>query len=119
MTIDDWGIGEAEPPGPDVPYNAADRRHVRAAEKAKKFRDKDKDAVLKVLLAEPNGRAWLRWLLFEVCRIDTTTANAAFDPQAMMFREGAREVGLTVYREALRLSPQGYVLLLQEQVVPE
>lgn len=89
---------------------------VRAAKRRKETRDHADAEVLRVILSTTQGRDWYMRLLQEVCGLHNVTANAAFDPNALHYREGARAVGLHLHREALRLVKQPYMVALAEHL---
>lgn len=101
------------PEKPSQP-NAADRKSVRAQEKAVKARNDAIDAGLSTCLETAHGRYFLAWLLFELANVNSRIETPLFDTNAVHFFAGRRQVGLDIQDRALRLSRDRYMLLLSE-----
>ncbi len=86
----------------------------------KRTRAKDvqklRDEALCAVLATQHGRALMAWLLHELCGLYRPTANAAFDPQALHFREGSRAVGLVLHDRIMDVAPDQYLVLMSEHL---
>jgi hypothetical protein len=98
------------------PFNAGDRRQVRERAKTEKQKDQMRAAVLEALMRTPEGRELLGHILFKLCGIMVPTENAAYDTNAMHFREGQRAVGLTLQHLALQANKSLYIVLLGEHL---
>ena len=94
--------------------NAADATSIKVKRKRAEEKDRIYAEVMGALLSLPNGREWLAHVLFDLCGVFTTTENAAFDTNAMHFREGARQVGFYLQKMALRADAKLYMVLLTE-----
>lgn len=89
---------------------------VRKQKRDLSLKDAQDAAVLEALLSTEDGRRWFMWLLQEVCGLTATVANAAFDPHGLHFREGARNVGLTLHQQALRLAKAPYMVAVRDHL---
>ncbi|MBD5538397.1 MAG: hypothetical protein HDQ94_00120 [Desulfovibrio sp.] len=93
-----WGAGEGRGPGKGV----AERQEARLA------------AAVNGLMAEPAGRAFLRWLL-ALCRCfeaEMPGTNASPLAERLIFAEGARQVGMQVLRLLEAVDPAHFANLL-------
>lgn len=115
--IDDFD--ESATPGDGAPFNAGHRGAVRKRKQKVKMDDEKRNAFLAHVLANDHGRAWLAWLIHEVCGLYAGTENAAFDTNSVHFKEGARAVALILQNAALSASPDNYILLIKEHLKPE
>lgn len=104
---EDLGVGE------DV-GNIGTAAGVEARSKAQLTPDARRKRALSALLATEEGREFLGWFMFDVCGLMAPTANAAFDGNALFFREGARNAALTVQNEMLRLVKPQYMVFISE-----
>jgi len=93
-------------------YNAAERAHVRKAEKAQADAEVARKEIITGLMSTPPGRAWVLYLL-EAAHIFTTSFDR--DPTAMAFAEGERNQGLILLNEVLQHCPDSYILMLRER----
>lgn len=109
---DDEEGEEAAAPAVDLTDSTAQRRRRQKHDDA----EKERAAVLTAILATPAGRRWYAYLLHDVCGLYRPVANAAFDAQALHYREGARAVGQHLHEMALRHSRQPYIVLLAENL---
>lgn len=119
MTAVDASYDDPEGEGPldpEAPYNAADRRAVKAKARTQKEQERDCKDVMNALLSQANGRAFLAWLMLELGGLHAPTENAAYDTNACHFREGARGVALALHALALRTNRDRYMLLLTEHL---
>ena len=98
------------------PHNAAEPIAIRRKKQAADDTEKALREVMKALLSVPDGRVFLRWMLFDVCGVFRTSVNAAFDTNATIFREGAKEVGFLLHKLALRSDAKQYMVVLTENV---
>lgn len=92
-------------------YNAADRKQVRAAEKAAAQSAANRREMLGQIMSAPPGREWIHDTLV-FCHVFETT----FDDSAarMGFLEGQRSVGLRLLADIMRYCPDAYILMMQE-----
>jgi hypothetical protein len=93
-------------------YNAADRKNVRAAEKAAKREAQERHNLLVATMSSTSGRKWIHDLLFS-CHV--FRASFSNDPLEMAFREGERNVGLRILDDLMQACPDDYVLMMREE----
>lgn len=74
----------------------------------------DLEASLTVVVSQREGRVVLRWIAFELCRMNA--GNFDPDPHVGAFREGHRNVGLMVLNEIGRVDPGALQQLVSEDV---
>lgn len=101
-------------PGHDAEFNSADRGHIKARERAQRLAEKSRDEVLHILLAEPNGRAFLSWLIYEECDVFGRTTVLGATDHPLVWANAIRSIGLRLHDHSLRVNPQGYTMLLGE-----
>lgn len=102
---------EARPAGsPDLSDPVAQRER----KKRLKHLERERAEVLRALLSTPAGRRLFAWLVHDICGLYRPVANAAFDAQALHFREGSRAVGQVLHDQALRDARDQYMVLLSE-----
>jgi hypothetical protein len=94
------------------PFNAGNVVHVKNRQQKGKRDDITRDSVLKGLMDIPEGRNWLWWMLGQ-----TNVFHAVFSQNAMTMahKEGARNVGLMLLAEIMRVAPDQYVQMLKER----
>ncbi len=94
-----------------MPYNASDRKQVRAAEKAAERMDIAKIDFLKSMLGSPGGRLWFYDLL-ESCHLfsDPFTGN----PYQEAFLKGERNVGLRIFADITAHCPDQYISMMKD-----
>lgn len=102
---------------PEGIVNAANASDVRKRKKQLESREGDKARALVVFMKLPGGRAFLHDLL-ESTMAFSPIASADFNPSALLFREGARQVGLRVADAAWRASPELYKLMMDDHDKP-
>ncbi len=103
-----------EPEKPAV--DASDPEQIEERARRKRITDRDKANALKAMLNLPAGREWLADVLLGPGRLFTPVVNAAYDPHATAFHDGARSLALTIHKDALRLCPEQYMVLLREHM---
>lgn len=106
----------ADLPQQEGVYNAGRPEEIKRKAVSKKQKERQIADAWAALLRTPDGRAWMAWLLFDVCAVHRTVVNQAFDTSAMLYREGIAEVGRTVEREALKHNRDQYMVLLKEHM---
>jgi hypothetical protein len=109
--VDSAAVG---PRDVDAPYNAADREQVNAKKRSKKQAERDLDDVMQGILQHPNGRRWLGNLIFEICGLNAELMDEHYRPEAIVFKEGSRRVGILLQKHALRVNSKHYMLLIEE-----
>lgn len=88
-----------------------DETVVQSRNQKVKNKQKDADAALTAIMQHPQTRKWIYDLL-AVCNIYRTS----FDRSAlnMAFNEGARNVGLQITADIMRVVPDSYVQMIRE-----
>lgn len=97
---------------PDEPYNAAERSHVKAAQKAARFADRERGDVVKQTMSTASGRSYFCGLL-EACHVFRSSYSEA--PIRMAFSEGERNIGLQILNDIMQFAPDMYVLMMRER----
>ena len=115
--VDDFD--ENAVPEEGAPFDASHRGSIRKRRQQQKVVEQRRDAMLASILSAPHGRAWLAWLIHDVCGLYGATENAAYDTNGLHFKEGARAVGLLLHEEAMRAAPEHYILLMAENLKPK
>lgn len=91
--------------------NAADEEQIREGELRLRFGKREMEADLAHLLSQPQFRRYV-WRHLTQCgifRVSTSCDNYTF------FREGERNIGLRLQAEIMEVSPDAYLLMMQEQ----
>jgi hypothetical protein len=96
------------------PNNAGNPLAVRAKTKAAQQIDRTIDEVLRVLLTTKEGRLFVAYIVLDLGKLTETAENAAYDSNALHFREGARAMAAVLHNKALRISPTQYMELMAE-----
>ncbi len=107
-------MSETEGAKPEV--DASDAEQLEERKLRQKITEKAKGEALKAMLNLPAGRQWLAEVLLGPGRLFTPVVNAAYDPHATAFHDGARSLALTLHKDALRLCPEQYMVLLREHM---
>lgn len=91
--------------------SSIDRKAIRRLEKAADVIEAEDALVLKQLMSTMAGRGWL-WRKLESCRIfsDPFTGDALSEA----FYKGQRNVGLAIFTDILKHSPDEYILAARE-----
>jgi hypothetical protein len=90
----------------------ADRDTTRAAHKSARAREIQFDETLAGIMSTPQGRAFVRVLLFEWCHVEDTTFAA--EHAQMAFAAGERNVGQRLKAAVVRLAPNDFLKMLME-----
>ncbi len=91
--------------------NTADRKSIRAAEKASKVADRERGEVIIGIASTTSGRRYL-WEKLEACHIFATSYHDS--AQRMAFLEGERSVGLQLLNDITRWCPDEFILAMRE-----
>jgi hypothetical protein len=91
--------------------NAADRKQIRAAEKAAAISARERGEVVIALMSTAPGRRFV-WDRLADASIFATTFST--DPIQMAFNEGQRNQGLTLLDEIIRSCPDQFILAMRE-----
>lgn len=97
----------------DVPFDAGDESAVRERKRKAGNAAKADDEVVRALLDHRDGRGWL-YRLLKTCHVFASSFTA--DPLQTAFREGERNIGLQILTRVTAVSPDGYVLMIKENV---
>lgn len=92
-------------------YSAANRKDIRAAEKAEKAREASRQSVLVGLMSTIEGRAYI-YADLEFCHVfvDPFTSDAL----AEAFQKGIRTVGLKLLADLMQYAPDQFILAMRE-----
>lgn len=91
--------------------SAADRKSVRAKEKAARIAAANRANVIRMIMATTDGREWM-WNLLGNCHIYHQTFTS--DPLQSAFNEGQRSVGLALMADILTTCPEEYIQAQRE-----
>lgn len=95
-----------------APYNAAERKDVRRAEKLARAEARTRLATLQSLMSSPGGRQWVLYLL-ERCHVFQSTFS--HDALLMAYAEGERNVGLLIFLDVVSCCPDHYLTMMKER----
>ena len=95
-----------------MPYDAGNRRDVRAAEKTAKLVEQQRREIITGIMSVAPGRSWMCDIL-ESCHIFATSYNDI--GYRMAFMEGQREVGIRLLTDIMGACPDNYVLMMRER----
>ena len=91
--------------------NTADRKSVRAAEKAADRADRARGEIITSIMSTTPGRAFF-WDKLSAAGIFTTTFSS--DPIQMAFNEGQRNQGLLLLNDIIQWCPEQFILAMRE-----
>src|SRR5262249_3948810 len=95
-----------------MPYNAAERKDIRKAEKQEKLKEQQRHEIMATLMSLAPGRAWICDIL-EACHIFASSYTQS--ASAMAFAEGERNVGLRLLNDIMSSCPDQYVQMMKER----
>src|SRR5882672_4979519 len=95
-----------------MPYDAGNRRDVRAAEKQAKLVEQQRREIVTGIMSVAPGRSWMCDIL-ESCHIFATSFSDV--GLRMAFMEGQREVGIRLLTDIMGACPDQYVLMMRER----
>lgn len=111
---------EGAPPGPNAPLDTESQSQADAAEKRRQREDAERLEVAQAMLSTKAGRAFLAYLMFDLCGFTGSTVAAAPTAEGLhasnLFRAGQRDVALRVHQMLRRADKTGYVVLLSEHL---
>jgi hypothetical protein len=99
-----------------APDNASNDLAVRRKRGKTKDREARENEALSYMLASPNGRLFLRTVIFTICGADSEIVNAAYDIGGTMYRAGARRVGLELQARCKAANASGFISLMTEEI---
>ena len=91
--------------------NAADRKSVRAAEKAAAIADRERGETIATIASTTSGRRYL-WEKLEAAHIFTSVYNDL--PERMAFLEGERNQGLQLLGDIVQYCPDQFLEMMRE-----
>ena len=94
-----------------VDYNASDRKHIRAAEKAAATAEAQRSEVVVESMATVPRRRYV-WDKLADCGIFRTTFSP--DPLQMAFNEGQRNQGLVLLNDIIEHCPDQFIQAMKE-----
>lgn len=89
-----------------------DESSVTTRQRELKVRENAQDTVLRVMMEQKEIRKWMFELLSRCHMFQTSFSKSALE---MAFMEGARNVGLQVQNDLVRVSPELYLKMMKEQ----
>lgn len=92
-------------------YNAAERKDVRAAEKADRLVALQRQEIMASIMSLPASRAWM-WDILVSCHVFAPTF--ALNPYSTAFAEGERNIGLRLLADIMSACPDQYVQMTRE-----
>lgn len=92
-------------------FNAADRKDVRAAEKAARAAERERQDTVRNLCSTLNGRRYV-WDKFSLAGI--FVALPPTDALTMAFNEGIRAGGLSLVDDVITACPEQFIRMMQE-----
>lgn len=92
-------------------YNAAERSDVKAASKAARIAEVQRQEVITGLMSTIAGRAWMHERLLR-CHIFQSSHTS--DALNTAFAEGERNIGLMDLNDIMATCPDQYVLMMRE-----
>ena len=95
-----------------MPYDAGNRKDVRALQKQAKLEDQQRREVVIGIMSVAPGRKWICELL-EVCHIFATSFSDV--GLRMAFMEGQREIGLRLLMDIMSSCPGEYIRMMEER----
>lgn len=105
----------AEPP-PGAPADTHSPSQRASARKKQERIEQERIEVLQAMLSTKAGRAFIAWVLFDLCGFTASTVLASGSHQFSDFRAGQRDVALKLHQMLRRADRSGYVALLAEHV---
>jgi hypothetical protein len=96
----------------DGDYNADDAEQVERRRELAALREQQKDDFLARVLDDPTGRSWV-WDHLVACHVFANTFVPG-QPDATAFLIGERNIGLALLAQIMRVAPEQYVLMAQE-----
>jgi hypothetical protein len=95
-----------------MPYDAGNRKDVRAAEKESKLAEQQRREIVTGIMSVAPGRSWVCDIL-ESCHIFHTSFSDV--GLRMAFMEGQREVGIRLLSDIMGACPDQYILMMRER----
>lgn len=93
-------------------YDAGDPVQVRAARKMAKASEADQDNMILAIMGMPQGRKWV-WEILTRCKVFQTTFDR--NGLVMAFQTGEQNIGQSILADIMRVCPEQYLTMTQEQ----
>jgi hypothetical protein len=93
-------------------YDAGDPEQVRAARKMAKAAGVDQDNMIRAIMDLPQGRKWV-WEILTRCKVFQTTFDR--NGLTMAFQAGEQNIGQGILADIMRVCPERYLTMTQEQ----
>lgn len=91
--------------------NLGEEEDVKARNIKVKTKQSDLDSAITAIMSHPQTRAWMYELLSQCGVYRTSFSRSALE---MSFNEGARDVGLKITSEIMRVAPDSYTQMVRE-----
>ena len=92
-------------------YNAADRKHIRAAEKAAAIAERQHREVVVEMMATPQRR---RYIWEKLAEAHVFSVPFYSDSGQMYFSEGERNAGTKLLADIMECCPEQFILAMRE-----
>ena len=92
-------------------YNAADRKHIRAAEKAAAIAERQHAEVVVEMMATPQRR---RYIWEKLAEAHVFSVPFYSDSGQMYFSEGERNAGTKLLADIMECCPEQFILAMRE-----
>lgn len=89
----------------------ADPGAVRAGKAEARRREADREEMVRAVVGLPQGRKWLREVIFTWCHVNAPSINEI--PALMGFAEGERNIGQRLLADVLAASPKDFLKMLE------
>lgn len=100
----------------DEPYDAGSYRSVREKKKASRIEENLRLEALRLIMSQPNGRAFILWML-DKCNI--FHSGFATNALIMAFNSGERNVGLQLFNDVVTYCSDDYIKMMKERTQRE
>lgn len=108
-------MSDTHPIEPPEDYNAGNPEAVQGRARRLRREQGEADQALRNLLRTTPGRRWM-WQLLASCHVFASTFRA--DPYTTAFGEGERSVGLRLLADVMRVAPEEYPTMAEENKAP-
>lgn len=100
-----------EDPAPDEPFDAGEARHVKKRKRRATVREDERLAFVAAAMGTPQGRAYF-WGLLGACHVFASSWSP--DASTTAFREGERNIGLSILAGIQAVSAEQYLIMVKE-----
>lgn len=95
-------------------FDASSRKDIRRLEKAAARVDSDRDAFIRAAMSTREGRVWFHHFMAD---LHLFSDPPTFDTNQDYYSRGERNVGLRIFAAIMRICPDQYILMEQEENV--